>query len=262
MQNRNYRIKKEEAVRGWHFLLGDGLTYNGNLKPVAGKTLSVLGEIKLCVNGLHGAFNPHDAANNVAASLVERTLHYGEIEEQPASWAPSYAKFCSRYRKCLWLADATPAFDAATRRLVLLFFGYIQALGKQFGGTCLSPDLHVLLQELSTSGKVAPIGPGQLSVHHNPQFDKYFYLIRELVEWDEYGDAKSRYKSITKAISIELRKLGYGVSGQGEIISGLILQEQLMQLPGAVHEASWVPSWYNAHRECLEGLVSYNPSLA
>jgi hypothetical protein len=101
-----------KKIKAWHFINNDFRTSEGNLLIERDKIYTATGDLKLCDNGLHGSKDPLDALGYAPGTIICRTEHWGEVIE-------GYDKICSRYRKALWLADASEVVKKFSKKCAL-----------------------------------------------------------------------------------------------------------------------------------------------
>ena len=100
--DRSGGVEVSTIIQGWHFLPADKILPNGDGRKVrVGVKMECRpkGEpIKLCLVGMHGCKRIIDALNYAPGPVISWCEFGGEIEE-------GGDKFCSRWRKVLWMAD-------------------------------------------------------------------------------------------------------------------------------------------------------------
>jgi hypothetical protein len=105
--------KQSNSVLAWHFVADTGLLRDG--QTLARRSYYHLGELKMCVSGLHASIRALDALKYAPGSIVCRVRCSGAIVE-------SDDKLVASERTVLWYADATKALhtfacDEAERAL-------------------------------------------------------------------------------------------------------------------------------------------------
>ena len=100
-------MNKPRKVLGWWFCAPDTdgkvrLPHGDGREVVAGETLSVKGTIKACKSGLHASVRALDALPYALGATVCRVQVWGDLSEEAD-------KLAGRYRRTLWMADATKA---------------------------------------------------------------------------------------------------------------------------------------------------------
>jgi hypothetical protein len=88
-----------EPTLAWHWAKNDLLTLHSNEKIAVGETLSAVGDIKLCENGMHASLCPFDALQYAPGSMLCRVEMGGEVIK-------GNDKLCARSRKVLAIYDA------------------------------------------------------------------------------------------------------------------------------------------------------------
>ena len=111
-------MKRKTLPReGWWFSDASGVLPHGDGRAVIiGKKLSVKGKLEICVNALHGSFDPFDALYNAPGDILHRVLFEGRrIEEGD--------KLGSRSRTVLDTRDASAMLRHFARRQALSVLG-------------------------------------------------------------------------------------------------------------------------------------------
>ena len=111
-------MKRKTLPReGWWFSDASGVLPHGDGRAVIiGKKLSVKGKLEICVNALHGSFDPFDALYNARGDILHRVLFEGRrIEEGD--------KLGSRSRTVLDTRDASAMLRHFARRQALSVLG-------------------------------------------------------------------------------------------------------------------------------------------
>jgi hypothetical protein len=90
-----------DEVLAWHFLPDDGRLRYGTCEVVrAGETYSCDGPIVMCENGMHGSEDIMDALEYAPGAICCRVEIWGDKER-------GGDKLVGRYRRVLWMVDAT-----------------------------------------------------------------------------------------------------------------------------------------------------------
>ena len=111
-------MKRKTLPReGWWFSDASGVLPHGDGRAVIiGKKLSVKGKLEICVNALHGSFDPFDALYHARGDILHRVLFEGcRIEEKD--------KLGSRSRTILDTRDASAMLRHFARRQALSVLG-------------------------------------------------------------------------------------------------------------------------------------------
>lgn len=95
-------MSEEERVLAWHWLRDDGNLAHVSPPQKVIERIYTCGNLplKLCEYGMHGSVHALDGLKYAEGAVVCRVELWGDIERDAD-------KLCARYRKVLWMADAT-----------------------------------------------------------------------------------------------------------------------------------------------------------
>jgi len=91
-------MKNNETILAWHWCRRDLKTKYTGQPIAAGETLTAVGPLELCSNGLHASECPLDALKYAPGEMLCRVELSGEILR-------GEDKLCARRRKVLWVLD-------------------------------------------------------------------------------------------------------------------------------------------------------------
>lgn len=107
--------KRTKSVLAWYIAEEDLMLPNGdNRKIVVGKTLSVDGPVKLCVNGLHASVRLYDALGHRDSGWICRVRLSGKT-------LFGLGKLCAENRETLWMVHTKDALRFVEAQIPALF---------------------------------------------------------------------------------------------------------------------------------------------